>query len=781
MKASGKKGLLALFIGYQASGKTTFLTSCVLASQLNKIPVAISEVVEEGRKPFFAERVDSLRKGKTVEKTRIDQWYDLRLYLEFEGKEGIYVQTIDFPGEIAASHEPSAGASRLSEYIASSHCLYLMFDASLATASYQSDLAFERLRGQFEAIANARRLFEDKKPENPIVVVVTKSDLLFKDQSSEQVTRQLNELNKDNKLATKKFRELYKSHANILLKSKPQKPIKICYVASLGASPKQIKQNDDHQDNVNYVIGDLRAWQPIGLLETLKSGLFSGIKAKEGKRPRQVIRKLRPIAIGVLIVFFSLTLLAIRDYQAYNELERLLEQHNSGSISAERVLNKLDELYSQQHPFIYLPGDRLVFIPIPDWQPATRVRRLYEQFSKETLISNLKVINSRSESLAEDLMPIIYSFESLNGKLKQYISRYEQLIEKTKVIMKKINNPDTVKFFQKEVLQPTKVSLASVIKQAIPLLWRSAELSQLELKDAESYIGDMVVKLQKMNEQDPPSPDIPQLAGEAVVLYEKSRCTFMLNKYKTGIEKSPGEHRVNFQALAGVCTDCRDAELKSDVCEQLTNYAAQWDNIQAKQIRELFTSDAQNLPDTREPYDMFRQYLQDLELRRRWLPSSTGVYEQQARKFIKWHDSLNKLYYINTIRLTINKDTGFVRYQEGEIELRDSAEDDSKIVTAKKAFFEPKGDLKLYINNIQLIKSYFEGFDYTIHVSKQFRWKPGDEITIILWNQDSQQKRTWKLKGYYNLPRLAWEGFKTPEAELYFDGLNIEPMPSERD
>jgi len=277
---NSKESVTAIFLGYQASGKTTFLTAMVLASLQNKINVAITEEVKEEQSSFFDSRITELINRGRVEKTEINSWFDLSLNIEFLGEDRILCETIDYPGEYAEVKDKSGKIPDLLDFIEHSHCLYLFFDCDLSPKSLagcnknvEKEMS-RQLRGQTKSINYARNLFADRHPERPVIIVVMKADLLFSDEKPEIIEQRIEKLNKNDELAVKKFIEIFGSQAKIVLESKQQSPIKICYVAALGTNP---DFKTDNEGRKAYYISDINKWKPIGFVEALHAGLFSGV------------------------------------------------------------------------------------------------------------------------------------------------------------------------------------------------------------------------------------------------------------------------------------------------------------------------------------------------------------------------------------------------------------------------------------------------------------------------------------------------------------------------
>jgi hypothetical protein len=114
-----------------------------------------------------------------VPKTALTEWLQIRLALEFAGERPFDCTTLDYQGELAAIKKMSGVELRLQENIRNSDCLYLFFDASLDGSQEQDALYMKRHQGQGEAIQRAYQAFTESRPGWPIVIVVTKADLLF--------------------------------------------------------------------------------------------------------------------------------------------------------------------------------------------------------------------------------------------------------------------------------------------------------------------------------------------------------------------------------------------------------------------------------------------------------------------------------------------------------------------------------------------------------------------------------------------------------------------------
>jgi len=183
----------ATFLGYQAAGKSTFLTAALLASIRGRLrsstsgrALAVTERLLQGESSFFTHAVDDrdlsrielLQRGELVPKTALTEWLQIRLALEFAGERPFDCTTLDYQGQFAAIKKMSGLELRLQENIRNSDCLYLFFDASLDGSQEQDALFMKRHQGQGEAIQRAYQASTESRPGWPIVIVVTKADLL---------------------------------------------------------------------------------------------------------------------------------------------------------------------------------------------------------------------------------------------------------------------------------------------------------------------------------------------------------------------------------------------------------------------------------------------------------------------------------------------------------------------------------------------------------------------------------------------------------------------------
>jgi formylglycine-generating enzyme required for sulfatase activity len=291
------------FLGYQASGKSTFLTAAQLASRHGRLrsgttgrAIDLAEILAQGQPSFFTDpidhrglsREDLLRLGQILPKTPREEWHTIHLRLGFAGEAPIDCLTFDYAGDLAAVRRMSDAELSLDEHVRACDCLFLFFDGSLPGGQSQDELMMRQHHGQGDAILRACHAFTDSRPGWPIIIVVTKADLLFAGKSVSHVAAEIAYLNGRSPEAIKrgnaKFEEFLRRQgasalAELLLQTRRPAVVRVCFVAALGAMPQRIESPNG---DAAFGLSRFEDWTPLGVAETLEVGIREAQRRRRG-------------------------------------------------------------------------------------------------------------------------------------------------------------------------------------------------------------------------------------------------------------------------------------------------------------------------------------------------------------------------------------------------------------------------------------------------------------------------------------------------------------------
>ncbi len=328
-------------LGYSGAGKSTFLTAALLASGLGRLrssesgrPLAVTQRLSPGEMSFFASpvddrgvsRLDLLRKGQQLPAPLMDEWVSIRLALEFAGNAPIECLTFDYIGTLAVIQKPDFRGwrlqeERLQEQIRTGDCLYLFFDASLHPGQHGDTWLAMLQQGQGEAIQRVYQAFTESRSGWPIILVVTKADLLFAGKPAQYIATEIDRLNGRGADAIERGKQVFRQFmrrqgagplAEVLLAKRRRAVVRVVFVAALGATPSEILPRSGNARA--YVIARLSDWVPLGIAEALEYGVeaairrrrltsftrfFGGILSRPNRNPFGEPETVGPVAIDV--------------------------------------------------------------------------------------------------------------------------------------------------------------------------------------------------------------------------------------------------------------------------------------------------------------------------------------------------------------------------------------------------------------------------------------------------------------------------------------------------
>jgi len=803
-KNKSNKNIKTLFLGYQASGKTTFLTAAALASKRGILEVktpksvkalAISEdsaldLSDKTAKKiaFFKgpisddikiSRIDALMTGRPMFKTAELEWYEIKLHIEFEGEDGFLCETLDFPGEISAFSEKEPIVQKMTDAISNADCLYLFFDASLPLESPESLIKDEWLCEQADAIAKARKVFSKKQKSGwPVVVVVTKADLLFAGKPPEIIEKSINKLNTDESLAREKFKSLFRSHAKVILSSQNSHRIKICYVASLGAVPieKNVIETERGQHK-GYTIGNIQEWKPLGLGEVFRAGML----AARTRKKRQHIydwanrtwatAKYTVYAFILLIIgaFISLFI----DNQATQGLKELVSKYQDSKVNAQDVLTKSEILYRPYHPWIYLPTVETIFGKIPDRDDAKWVRDTYHSFTvkvhEETFMvleKSLAVIKKQKGGL---------SFSSTEASMREERDKWLALSDNISATITKFATIPEIREPLGILLIRSKNAYIKFLTIASERLWQASLDPLLALQDADKTIMPYLEKINSVAQDIGSNSEFDSNSlASAYDQYHYGRCTVLWAHYQEIASKKPDDLASQFPLLAEVSLKCKDENMIQAAKEKLLKRGKEWDYQESQLIAKLYPQTEGIVAVTSELVTKIQTYITNNNLRKAAITTNyEGRLEKPLELFVKWHNSLDSSYTISSLNLSIAETKPFIQYNCYEVE-RTKGWNKYKVSVCDP--IPPSGSVSLTVAGREIGHFSYSGFHSELPINKSFLWKPGDEIVISVTNQGANKPLVLQNTSYMSLARIMTAGMNDSVVTAQFSGLSLPPL-----
>lgn len=785
----------ATLLGYQAAGKSTFLTAVLLASIRGRLrsstsgrALAVTERLLQGESSFFTypigqsnlSRLQLLELGEYLPKTPLTDWLRIHLTLEFAGKAPFDCATFDYQGELAAIREMKDRQLLLQEHIKSSDCLYLFFDASLQ-GSTEADTHFIRQhQGQGDAILRAYRGFTESRPGWPVVIVVTKADLLFADKSQAEVTTEIRRLNGRSPEAIEEGKKVFRSFlrrqgsptiADVLLDSRQQACVRVCFVAALGAAPRRI---DDPDGETAYVIDKMANWKPLGIAETLETGMDAALRTQRATEladaARTAARKAAPYA-AVIAVLAAITLWGWdRDRRTVAALQQQVADYTSGqgAIQAATVLEQSRLALGLGHPFVFLADRPIPFGAFPDWVDAGQARAIERDFTLRTLEDRLKNLSAETQSLSQFLRRQ-ESFTAIMNKLAERDRQWQALaqdIQATRERFEQLPGGASDVARLSGVYDPAR---GAFLLQAIAAVYDLAKAQGIDAAAAGQKVLpylDALKALQVAGAVD------RALLDAGLAADDRGRCELLFDQYQRVATRNP-DHEAQFQSLAQACLNCAEDTLRPAFCARLGDDAARWDFEEARVLYEALSSLQGPLAVTPALVQKVENYLGDARERRSRVPDHKPFYERQAEQFMDWHGLLARTYGLDGISVTIKNAAPFIRIDQRTYEC---GTDYERKTCSSSESVTPSGTLTLVIGGKTLVTHAYSGFSPVLPVDSLW-WEPGQEIELRITNDTSDENTTLADRSAYALFSVAASGLGNAVASARFKGLAVPPLP----
>ncbi len=766
-----RRGLKILIIGYHRSGKSTSVVSTVLASELNKIEMGATlswiNAGSDVQKQRYLQNFNRLMKNDVVAKTELTDWIKLGLRMSL-AKRDYEIELVDYPGDILIDPKQFEDSSDLVKFLLESDALYLFFDATLCEGAKSSSIKYELLRGQVNAINQAQFVYYDKRPGRPVVFVVTKSDRLFEGFDPVEIEQEIESLNRNPFKAKAKFKELFGKQARLLLKRKGgRKPYRIVYVAALGAAPKAF-ENPNLLDPM-YSIESIETWEPIGLEKMWMAGTYRASDVVEEKTARQRWKKhkLKFLAVAQLLVLLFLWF--VWDANTAEDVGTLAAKYDAGIVqNPNYVLEDAEKALRFYHPYIWLPGAKTIFGPIPHWEGSETVVDVHRRFRFIAMKERLGGLEQRNDLVREGEIEVA-SFQGAVDRLERLQNDWKDMLADARDLIEEEGDPEEKTRIENEVLAPSREGLASLLVDAVGLVWEAAANFGMSEGTAKPTALIYLTALEQM--------DFPEARGrvaDATAAFRSGKCQVLVNEYKKMDPNDASHFDVFIGTLAKICLDCEASMPEGDCKRLLSAYVDEWDRNDAENLLESFPGEQGASALTGDHLQMFKTYLGNCEKRREFIGRS-GVYENEANLFVQWTERLDGVHNLGSLAVIVDRDGPFPDVEYHTEERCPGLWEPCYDVQVKDVI-PPDGELEMFIDGKKVAEGGFSGFHGNVPVQTGVRWSPGQAVEIRVGNRHNDAQVVKEFKGEYSLVRFAEQGMKTNALEVTPIGFDLPPM-----
>jgi hypothetical protein len=768
--------LTATFLGYQSSGKTTFLAACLeapatagfkaTAENIDKRKQIAGSTVFDADK-FWSERCAEFRAGKPVKKSTTDDFFNFSVSLLMNGRD-LTLNTIDYPGELAdklgkTSQSRSVEAQEidsLTTICTQSDLLYLFVDAGLLEEGPET----QRLLIDGEAaIARGIRIFSKAGGKKPMILVVTKADLLFRGCKPTEVTRQIQELNQNRSKGIKYLEtEFPKAGLDPALFLKHRNVLRVFYVASLGAAPRPVLAHTAEGEVKGYGIPKDRTWQPLGLRETLSVGFEAVASWRRIQTTKLVMRKL---SLPTLFLALLLTAVLLFDRHAYRQVEEALAAHQQGLLSAGEVLALARSADKPWHPTLNWPGRNTVFGAIPARDRTRYLRTVRYDFALKDYEARLAMVQEKCLALPTATDVQVDSYEDIDIKVRDLLFALNELEAELEPLREEVYDPDR-KHHVETVLRPNCYDVFYRFgKDAISLLWASADHHQYKVNQVEPGIKEIRERLYAVHMSDVRPGNSP-LYVEAVEAYDHGKCVLAAGEFLRQFDLQNMDDEIA-KVIVGLNADCQSEE----VTVLLQKIADDWDKIEAEAIYQAYPPSGQTVKVTASLHELMTVYVQNCETRKK--VGYQSRYSNEAARFLSWHQSLERSYAVSAVDIRISSENPILSSQQVPYTCGSGW---SKETCYRTVYDPPDGVFTLLVDNQAYGTVAVNQFSGTYIFPFRFPWKPGAALTLKLYNKLSDRTIEVEISELYGLLKLTKEPVTYRGITFSLGDMDIPPL-----
>lgn len=278
---------------------------------------------------------------------------------------------------------------------------------------------------------------------------------------------------------------------------------------------------------------------------------------------------------------------------------------------------------------------------------------------------------------------------------------------------------------------------------------------------------------------------IQRIGQRAEQADREGRCNSWFEQYKNISANASADYKPQFELISKIFLECDEVLSDKNIKSELRRTAGLWDDLIGKTLSSITGENI--LQATERPVELVQAYLLHCNERRTLrIPCS---YQKRAKGFIEWNNSLNNDYFINKVLIEIpkRKSNSFIRWEPISYQVSDGW---SNRTVHDIKYLQPGGSVEIYINNQLAFRRIFIETDRNqnnIYCEASFEqgisWKPGDNVSIKVYNTKSGEERNWRNDEYYSLLNLegrwAWlYSGNDVDVKIYLSGLSIPNIPS---
>ncbi len=750
----------ALFVGYQSTGKTTFLTASVAASSKGRLKdvenKSISFVDQSdpiSKESFFRggtpSKIENFLKGidgQQVTKTKMNDFHEFFFDCSIDGNP-FPCQLVDYAGELADFSRIQDKSSTLKNKIEKADCLYLFIDASLSNTDVRFDI------GQNNAIVEALKIFREQALLfKPVVVVVNKSDQLFK--NSNQLEKEINDLNKNQDKAKDQLLKHFEHLGGLIFEQIGKKLVNVLYVATLGSHP--IKSEFGY-----YYIESAQKWSPIGLGEALKQGIVKAYHRKYASNLFDVMNKLSKkvytwVILGLIMIYF---IISTMDTYAIDGLQKSIKEFSFDKNEISDLEKQYNNLNSLFHPTIDRVQLEQSFKDINN----IKYKKITDQITKNSLekqiikLIDFKTIKDQYTKRIEDLKNISNQITNVNKTIKSSGFKANRFLQELHISSKN----EGVVFLERigqTLFQETKNIIE--IKTIFDHEYTVQESSFKEDLDNQRINESEYLELTKK---------LDQVKNNFQSLFcEKT--DFLL----TQLEPS--------NRIEGLLLSCNEKTCTNyeKYCDILKNDIAAWEEVEANKVLANYPIDIYDI--SLGKYEILKTY-HDNSKKRQLIYSKLEIrYSDEVSSFLSFVNSLDRTYFVSlNLKVTPNTSSTFLQTETICVESGGSwcspveKTCDTKVIP-------PNLKIMIYVNQSLVDEAYAnDTFDYKSR-NIAMNWKPNDVIRIDVYNQKNNQRETIASSSFMSLFYIQKNDRISGDVQLKFDMDTIPKLtPSKLD
>lgn len=504
------------------------------------------------------------------------------------------------------------------------------------------------------------------------------------------------------------------------------------------------------------------------------------------------------------------------DLKEFRQVEDLVAKYDSTKTAAAKVFDELKRANSLSHPFLFLPGKKILVGSVPHWEGSIMVQDAYQRFEVLALAEEFTQL-SLEASIADTSQ---VELQKIPEQFKKTLDRWVDYVTRLKVAIEKTEDPERSARL-KGLLTEARKFFLEVIKSLINRIWDRAitdrvydtstiyasideSLTPNKIKEIlspnieEIGIPGVGEKREQMEDNEeigqpgvPKSKDstntemigqpggfqssvigvigigrpwtpLPGFIGKGGLdsLNLQRQCQLKFAHYKDISAAEKPDARKQIELLTQILLECPELSAEEKIRQQLGGIAQRQDYLEAQTIYNNFPHNKGGRFATDYLLNLFQTYLEHCEQRK--TAKRSCQYQKQAKDFIDWNNGLARSYFINSVAIEIARNTAnsFIQW---EIRQREVSDGWSKRTVNYVHYFPIYGSIEINVNAVPAVRVNFSELDanasrksayFRVPVEKFLDWKPGDAVSIKVYNEQTEAVRTWRNDEHYSLLNL---------------------------